>query len=592
MFLKKFDWLSPPITLYFKGENQHGSIFSAILSMICYILVLISGVYYSRLFINREDPKAYFFNRYVVDAGYFPVNASSMFSFIQVSDTTNNKVTPFDFTAFRVVGFDNVFSDEYMNNPEILENVNHWIYGYCNNQSDTEGIGYLIDFDYFEQSACIRKFYDKDKKKYFNTQDPEFRWPIIEKGCSNPERTYYGVIIQRCDKSPNILKSQGPECKSEDEITNIINKVSLNYQLIDHYADMLNYEMPFTKYFYEVTSSITNGVYIINHLNFNPAKMLTHNGLIFDNVKEVPSYFFTQNEKHTIDKSILLDGQSTNGCLIGIYFWMQNTLQHYERNYSRFQDLLSDIGGVSSIVVTLGYYINLLVHNYVIVLDTQDLVLSRDNDNYKGRSLKRKPTIFRKANRIALLQKKTNNKKDEIPKQSISNFQKFIKDDTETIKNINKRRNIKRENTNIFLTRKSILNNYHDNNKDKDKDKDLSINQNNKINSQLLSERGLSNNSKNIFKDNKTEKKKRVSILDFKDEIKDSDDYLENRPIEKQEFNWFNYIGYLISCGTNDKKIAYFEDFRAKLISEENIIQNYLDVYRLLKENNLQKVNI
>ena len=138
-----------------------------------------------------------------------------------------------------------------------------------------------------------------------------------------------------------------------------------------------------------------------------------------------------------------------------------------------------------------------------------------------------------------------------------------------------------------------MINNYHDNNKEKDKDKnkDISISQSNKINTQLLSDKGLTNNSRNFCLDNKSEKKKRVSILDLKDEIKESDD-LENRPLEKQEFNWFKYIWYLICCGKNDPKIAYYEDFRAKLISEENIIQNYLDVYRLLKANNLQKVNI
>ena len=102
---------------------------------------------------------------------------------------------------------------------------------------------------------------------------------------------------------------------------------------------MLNYKIPFIKYFYEVTSAVTNGIYIINHLNFNPASMLTHNGFFFDNKIVEYSYFFTQNEKHTIDQSVLEEGQTTNGCLIGIYLWMQNTLQYYERNYDRFQDL-------------------------------------------------------------------------------------------------------------------------------------------------------------------------------------------------------------------------------------------------------------
>ena len=110
--------------------------------------------------------------------------------------------------------------------------------------------------------------------------------------------------------------------------------------------------------------------------------MLTHNGIFFDNQVQERSYFFTQNEKHTLDQTSLAPGQSLNGCLIGIYFWMQNTLQYYERNYDRLQDVLSDIGGISSIVVTLAYFINLLVNNYIILLDTQDFVLSTEEDNY------------------------------------------------------------------------------------------------------------------------------------------------------------------------------------------------------------------
>ena len=69
----------------------------------------------------------------------------------------------------------------------------------------------------------------------------------------------------------------GP-CGSKDYISESIKNLSFKYQIIDHYADMLNYDMPFTKYFYELSSAISDGIYIINHLNFNPADMLTHNG--------------------------------------------------------------------------------------------------------------------------------------------------------------------------------------------------------------------------------------------------------------------------------------------------------------------------
>ena len=85
--------------------------------------------------------------------------------------------------------------------------------------------------------------------------------------------------MQRCDQVPEFIKSQNIECSSEQEITELINKISLSFEIIDHYPDILNYKTPLTKYFYTVRSAFTNGVYIINHLNFNPTNILTHNGI-------------------------------------------------------------------------------------------------------------------------------------------------------------------------------------------------------------------------------------------------------------------------------------------------------------------------
>ena len=592
MIIKKLDWLSPPITLYFKGENQHSSIVSAILSVICYALVFASAVYYILEFVHRSNPKAYFFNRYIVDAGYFPINSSSMFNFIQIEDTKTNEAIPFDFTVFRVVGFDDIYSDEYMNNPNILEKKNFWVYGYCNNITDTQGISNLVNFKYYEQSACIRKYYDVKKRQFFNTGEPGFRWPVIEKGCSNPNRTYYGIVIQRCDQIPEILKDQGPSCSNTEKIISTINNVSLKYQLVDHYADMLNYEMPFTKYFYEVTSAITNGVYIVNHLNFNPANMLTHNGLFFDNQVHERSYFFTQNEKHTIDKSVLSAEQTTNGCLIGIYFWMQNTLQYYERNYDRIQDVLSDIGGVSSIVVTIGFYINLLIHNYIIVLDTQELVLSRDYINLQAQDrVKKRPTIFRRVNEMATIKRivKNNSFIDEEKNES-SNSHRIIKDKNENENSKNNSEN----NLKLNLNKKDIFNSFEEESEGDKKEDDIT--QGNNQNSKILEGISKNHNSRNTSKIIKNEKKEENELFYKQIEGNNNknnglDDY-ENKPLEKQNFNWFKYIWYLICCGINDKKIAYYENFRAKLISEENIIQNYLDIYKLIKANNLKNIKI
>ena len=151
--------------------------------------------------------------------------------------------------------------------------------------------------------------------------------------------------------------------------------------------------MPFIKYFYEVTSALSKNNFIIQHLNFNPAQML-HIMLFSLRIKYKRKHFFTQNEKHTETENI-------HGCLIGVYFLMKNTLQYYERNYDRVQDVLSDIGGISSIVLTIASTFNMLINNFIIVLNTEDLVLNDDLGKYGNpRELNKKPTILKKAKNI------------------------------------------------------------------------------------------------------------------------------------------------------------------------------------------------
>jgi hypothetical protein len=593
--MKKLDYLSPPISLFFKEEGQHSSIFSGILSCIAYILVFIAGVYYSLEFINKTNPKAYFFNRYINDAGTFPVNSSAIFHFILIADSISNKAIPFDFSVFTAIGVDNAYADDYMNNPNIISNIDHWVYGNCNNSTDTLGIEYLINFTYYEQSACIRKYYNKEKNKYYNTYDTEFRWPIIEKGCSNPTRTYYGIIMQRCDAIPDILKQFVPECKTDSEIREHINKVSLKFHLIDHYADMLNYQMPFTKYFYELTSAINDGVFRVNHLNFNPANMLTHNGIFFDRQIEERSYFFVQNEKNTFDHSNLQANQTINGCLIGIYFWMQNSLQYYERNYDRLQDVLSDIGGISSIVVTAAYFINLLVNNYIILIDIENFVLSTDQNNFQKKvDMRHKPTILKKANDILypprrnVSYQRKNVYNEEPQEQSSSNYQKLMKDGIDIYQNNFKikeekieenEQNYQNQNENIYPKRSHIITNNF-------RQKSRGNTKNTFHNSRIYTRDKQTFTKRNALtrqNDNKIDLSYMIPSINKKEE--DS----ETIHMNKQNFTWPKYILYLICCGKNDPKISYYETFRAKLISEENIIQNYLDIYRLLKVNNIPK---
>ena len=71
--------------------------------------------------------------------------------------------------------------------------------------------------------------------------------------------------------------------------------------------------------------------------------------------------------------------------------------------------------------------------------------------------------------------------------------------------------------------------------------------------------------------------------------IKDRQNYLSNKPKGNQNFNWFSYVKFMVLCGKNNPKISYYVDLRTKLISEENIIQSYIDIYNLLDVNKIRK---
>ena len=339
MFLKKLDMISPPITIFFKGNSTHPSIFSGILTLMVYFVAFYFGIRYSKEYIKHQNPQVYYYNRYIEDAGNFPVNSSQIFSFIQVLDTASNTPAPIEFDSVRIIGLETTI-DLYKENNN-LSQYNHWLYGRCNNSSDTVGLSYLINFDSFTESACIRKYYNKDDKKYYETNDNKFIFPNIIHGCSHPDRTFYGIVMEKCRNDSLKFLADGQYCNTKEHILQYIHKSSINLQFIDNYVDVLNFKKPFTKYFNCISNGLFEGSYTTNHLNLNPATLITNDAIFFDNAKQSLSYIYQQNEKVT-EKS------DESGIYVAFYYWMQNNMQYYERKYRNFQDALSDIGGLKN----------------------------------------------------------------------------------------------------------------------------------------------------------------------------------------------------------------------------------------------------
>jgi len=367
MFIKKLDYLSPTITFHYKGYLSHTSIISGIISIISIFLIIIQIGYYCFYIMKRKGLNAFYFNSFLEDTGIFPFNASSLFHFISLGESGKDYWNEgVNFTKYRILGFETY--SVYYSDDKNLSKYNHWLYGLCNNNSDTEGIGYLINYNYFEQSACIRKYFDSKEQKYYDTDHPKFRWPIIGHGTFNKNNIFYNIIVESCKEDTlNLILGEGYNCINDS----LIELNTVYFYFINHYIDLLNYKNPNTKFLFRVETGVHKDEFYINNLNFIPSMIETHNGLIFDHIEEEKTYIFERN-----DVARQMKFKKEEDLFISYYFWLKNTVNYYQRNYIQIQDVISSIGGFNHVVIFISMYINSFYNKYIVLKDTESLLFS------------------------------------------------------------------------------------------------------------------------------------------------------------------------------------------------------------------------
>ena len=582
-FFSKIDIISPPITLYYKDELLHPSLFSGILSIICYILMVCFGLNYLIVFFQKKNPTAYYFNRYVEEAGNFPMNSSSIFASLQLCNTSNeNRVMKIDFDSVRFIGVEKSI-DTYTSNTN-LTNYDHWIYGNCNNDTDIKGISNLIDVENFKESTCIRKFYNKNEKKYYETNEKNFRWPELAHGSSNPNVTLYGIIVEKCKNDSLRTNLEKKFCKSDSEINEYMAHVTIRLQVIDHLADVLNFKEPFTKYFYQLTNGIFNETYVTNHLNFYPAIMKTHKGILFEKIDEKYAYFFNQNEKIT-------SSSGNTGIYIAFYFWMQNTMQYYERKYQLLQDVMSNVGGVTRTILSVASIINYIFSRYVTLVDSEELFIDQNEKSLKEKTNNKNdiekqikknienPNPPKRFSLYSNYQYQNNNilsNNSNYMSKDKANYPRLSRDGADVLYNFrNSMQKIGKKNQNKYLfynkTNYFYGNNYISYERKEKNKKRLSEN----INPSYFRK---NNNLKNDIDNSNKYFNEKDNIGD----IKNISDNCNNDKCNKNEFNFWKFLSYIVSCCKNNEKMNYIEELRYKILSEETIVQNYL----ILKEVN------
>ena len=450
MFIKKLDYLSPPITFYHKGLLFHSSIVSGIISIISIIVIIIFTVYYSMEIIEKKNPKSSSYYTYIEDSGIFPMNSSSLFHFISgVSRESNFTSNGIDFTFVRLIGFE-VFFKAYLNDNN-LSHYNHWLYGKCSTK-DIEGIDNLIQYDFFEKSACIRKYFNKEEQKYYDVEDPKFRWPVIAHGTANKDVQLYNIIAEKCEESTlNLILGEGHQCENLSDYESYLNNNffgELFIYIINYSVDILNYTNPYKKNIEMIGNVLSNNYYSVNHLNFNPSIIRTYNGLIYDKYIEECAPIFERHEVYSFDK------EKTN--IYSIFaIWLKNKLYKNERSYKKLQDVISSIGGIYQSITIIAAFINSIYNKFIVISDIEVLLNSIIHSEKHSNEKKKND---HKNEKIQKLKELSNDKiKDDITKTlhkeryytEISNKNKKIGRD----KKVNETSYI---NNNLFVNKENI----------------------------------------------------------------------------------------------------------------------------------------
>ena len=543
-FLKKMDMLSPHITLYYKKKRIHPSAISGFLSLIVYTFILTIGLIYFIRFINKENQTPYFFNRFVKDVGNYSLADGNFFNYVQLVQNRPREIIEIDFDKIEIIGY-NISLDRILNAG--YYRFDHWIYGKCDREEDSKEFGNIIDKEAFDKSACLKKFYNSNKSQYYDINDENFEWPVIEHGASDPNFTFYGVIIRRCQNSTFRLKHFG-KCSSEEEIKDYLSSVFLNFNILDHYVDILNYKNPISTFLYPISNSISSGSYLKNSLNFNPGLIKSYDDLIREKSVEQTTYIFHENVQKT----------SPSESVLSIFtFYLQNSQQFYERHYKKLQDVFAEIGGFGSVVVMIARFINFIVSRFSMLYDTQQLISQALKDNKTIHEKKRKSDPVMRPFKLDDI----NKKREEIKHIRLYNSERNVK----KVMNTELSEEGKEECNNIITKRINVINNNLG-------EETLRINKN------------MDNSRQNIIQIPNKEVFKRMKTRNIQKSIKSN---ISKIKLE-EKFNCFNYLFYIIFCKKINIHIKFYEDLRRLIISEEVMFQNYLNIYKLLELHNVK----
>ena len=620
MKIKKIDFLSPKITLFYYGSKRHRSVVGAIMTLLMallstsYIFYLISSI------ISHKISNFMFYKSYLTDAGLYLFNdITGIYHYFLLHDGEKNEYRDYDPKYLRI--FMSRLYKTYKTNEESLSDNEHWVYDTCREGIDNENINKEVfnEETYFNKGACLRYYFNNNKKKYFPIEDKNnFKYPYLTHGSGRKENLFLETIIEKCDNSSIISKIIGP-CAKQEEIDKYIKKqMGIILQLLERQVITSNYNNPIYEYISGISGNMDSDVVPTNNINLAPFYIDIQTGVFLPKSQKIMTYYLENNQRTTWDNT-------GNKNILAIFdYWLENSGHIMKGGYSTFYDILPSIGGIIQLIYYIFYVMNYFYNKFIIMHDCNKSFFRMYNlENNRNTPDKNKFFKCIKSIREEALKKYKNDhfkrhsffvkKKKTDSSNEMSEINKSIKK--------NKLKSVKTEinSNNNFL---NYLNNRNKlTNMSNSKDLMISFPNNNIIYNNTNNINIINNNKKEAYTKKNIEKiihKKKDDILSayFHDSDKENSAYYQfshqlkeflyhkrkafkieslNEKILNKYLTFFNYL--LSFTGNEFRKRGFLvlNKFREKLLGEEHLFRTNIFLYHLEKYFNIketQKIDI
>lgn len=323
--LLKLDVLSPAPQLKVNKQSAYTTIAGGVISIIIFILTMTGVIYFGRELFLKEKPFVVTSDKDYSNFGPYAVDVDSFYYYVAIQDEYYNYYV--DPTIFELSSSADTW--EYDENGETKSTTSDVEIKLCNN--------YFNSTDELNISRNI-----VDLNKFYCVKPGSAR---VEGYWGGEINSFVSVFLNKCSNTT----ANNNHCKPEEEINKMIQGGQINV-IVDNYALHMNdYLNPVVKSMRDTYYSLNVDFTMNMFFTLQTLSFTTDVGIMLEQFDEVVKFYIDEPHINYYGKrGNLLVRVDIQGWPIG---------KSVIRKYSKFQDVLTQVGGLIKAFMVLGSFI-------------------------------------------------------------------------------------------------------------------------------------------------------------------------------------------------------------------------------------------